>query len=230
MADQVGIYWGTFDPPTFAHLDIISKSIQQFEFSTLCIVVNDNTKTGKKYQSSGNDRAEMLQGMLEEYATEKNLPAEWLTHIQIICQTDANDFSYAQAKLLHSEKHVVAIVGQDSFDKFKQYKASLATYDHILVAPRGDDSTHLQTDIEALGLANISALKTDERCLTISSTRARCAMHENKPQDLEGLLPTSIIRCLGQTLFGKRDSAPTAPAQTPLPNQTNAATSAAQGL
>ena len=188
-----GIYWGTFDPPTLAHLNIIVESLKQFHFSTLFVIINDNSHTGKTYQSTGNERAMMFKNMLIEYAKEMNFSDVWMSHIQIICQTDANDFSYQKAKQAHPGKRIYAIVGQDSFDKFKQYKESLYSYDHILIAPRGRESEHLSEEIATFGLPNISILKIDRSCLEISSTNAREAIYTDQKHITRTQLHPSVI-------------------------------------
>jgi cytidyltransferase-like protein len=36
---SIGIYWGTFDPPTLAHADIIEKSLSQFNLAKVIVVL-----------------------------------------------------------------------------------------------------------------------------------------------------------------------------------------------
>jgi len=103
----MGIYWGTFDPPTLAHGNIIEKSMHDLKLSKLIIVINDNNATGKNYKSPGKDRIHMLKSMISAAARDRLI---------ILRQTDFFSFSYENIKKIYPDKNIAAIVGEDSFD------------------------------------------------------------------------------------------------------------------
>ena len=187
---SVGIYWGTFDPATLAHLNIALTAMQKCNLSKLIIVINDNTATGKKYHTSGETREALWNAMLDNIS----IPANWRNRIDIVCQTDAKPFSYQTAKKQHSEQPLLAIVGQDSFEGFKKYKSSFGSYDHILVVPRGDRETLLQRDIDQLQVNNVSILPTDDAYVAISSTRARDIINMGQNDIVQIQLHPSVMQ------------------------------------
>ena len=157
----IGIYWGTFDPPTLAHADIIAKSIAQFKLSKLIVVVNDNSTTGKTYKIPGKVRANMIRRMFYQSPLKGS--------IVVLCQTDKFSLTYAKVKEIYSRK-VYSIVGQDSFE---YYGKKCAGYDQVIVVPRGNNHQKLQEKIAEYQLTNISVLTTDPKFLHVSSTLVR---------------------------------------------------------
>lgn len=63
LQKKLGIYWGSFDPPTFAHKDIIIKSFSYVSF--IFIVINNNGC--KKYFFSSKKRLIMFKYMFRNY-------------------------------------------------------------------------------------------------------------------------------------------------------------------
>jgi|SRR5688572_4314434 len=173
----VGIYWGTFDPPTLAHRTVIENSVSQLKLSELIVVVNDNKKTGKTYQSPASHRMKMLRCVL---------PAAIQNQVRIKRQTDSNELSYKRYKESSPDKTVYCIAGQDSLEKFLMSKDGAfkaKDYDHIVVVPRGDTAALFEKKIAEMKIPNVSLLKIDSQYLSISSTDARKAAQEGK-QDI----------------------------------------------
>ena len=190
----IGIYWGTFDPPTLAHLNTAITVMKKCHLSKLIIVINDNTNTGKQYNINGVARENLWQSMIDDI----DIPANWKDRVRIICQTDKQPFSYQDAKKQYPEQNVIAIVGQDSFNGFKKYKASFGTYDHILVAPRDNQAASLTHEIEELGVSNISTLPMDDAYLSISSTKARNALQAGQHHIAQTQLHASVIKSVSE--------------------------------
>lgn len=162
---SIGIYWGTFDPPTLAHANIIETSIEQFNLSKIIVVINDDTKTGKTYKSPGKMRLAMLLSMISDSQKDK---------ISIVRQTDNFSVSYKDVKSIYADEYIFAIVGQDSFEKYGKY---CADYDQVIVAPRDGTTAELQRKIDSFNLKNAVILNTDKRFLNTSSTMVRDAVN-----------------------------------------------------
>jgi len=161
---SIGIFWGTFDPPTLAHRNMMVAAIKQCNLAKLIVAINDNAKTKKTYKTPGNQRKKMLRSMLE---------AEYKNKMVVLCQTDFFDLSYAAVKKFFPESKLIALVGQDSFEAYKNY---IKPYDQVLVVPRGDTHAQLAKDIALLGLTNVTILQIDKKYLNMSSTAVRAAV------------------------------------------------------
>ncbi len=181
----VGIYWGTFDPPTLAHGNIVNTAFTQLKLSKLLVVINNNSKTGKNYVIPANKRKAMFRQML---ASEK-----YKDSVSVFAQTNFFDFSYEKMKELLPNKKIVAIVGQDSFEAYKKY---LGAYEKVAVMPRGDQHALLQAEIKKLGLTNTDILKVDSQLLDISSTKIREAV---KKQDMN-YLASAAAPCVKKSI------------------------------
>lgn len=166
--NKIGLFWGTFDPPTLAHASIIENSINQLKLSRLIVVINDNEATGKIYKSPGPARLAMLLSMVSQEIKDR---------LVIIRQTNTFSLSYNDFKKEYPDKEVYAIVGQDSFERYGKY---FAEYDHIIVVPRGKDSLQLQQKINDLHLTNISILEINKEYLNTSSTLVREAINSGQ--------------------------------------------------
>lgn len=95
---QTAIYPGSFDPPTYGHLDIIKRSLRLFD--KLIVAVGENP--GKKYTFSVQERTQMLKdmtkalnveveafhGLLIDYAREKGID------VIIRSLREVSDFTY----------------------------------------------------------------------------------------------------------------------------------------
>ena len=100
-----GVYWGTFDPPTIAHGEIIKQSLGELELSNLVIVVNDNKTTGKDYNMPGKNRRETVRQTIESL-----VPAQDRKRISVLIQKDDAPISYETVKKAHPKNKIVAIL------------------------------------------------------------------------------------------------------------------------
>ena len=64
MADRVGIYPGSFDPPTYGHLDLIGRAYRLFDTFIVAVAYNPE----KKGLFSVDERIEMLRHCTKDYA------------------------------------------------------------------------------------------------------------------------------------------------------------------
>ena len=67
MKNKTAIYPGTFDPPTFGHLDIIERSAQLFDE----VIVSIAASSSKKTLFTVNERLEMLKKITSKYRNVK---------------------------------------------------------------------------------------------------------------------------------------------------------------
>lgn len=173
---KVGLYWGTFDPPTLAHFNIMQNAITQGNLDKLVIVINDNTGP-KHYHTPGKDRAAMIRKMLlNDAELLKKAP------IEIIVQTDSYKVDSQLIATMNEGALVVPIVGQDSLVSSAKY---CKHYEEVIVAPRGENETEQLTQtIEEHQLNNIRILNLGTEFLTVSSTQVRAIVGQT-PNDEE---------------------------------------------
>lgn len=70
--EKIAVYPGSFDPPTFGHLDVINRSLEIFD--KIIVLVSDNKN--KNYMYSKDERFEMVKEMTKdiEKVSVENLP------------------------------------------------------------------------------------------------------------------------------------------------------------
>jgi len=70
--EKIAVYPGSFDPPTFGHLDVINRSLEIFD--KIIVLVSDNKN--KNYMFSKDERFEMVKEMTKdiEKVSVDNLP------------------------------------------------------------------------------------------------------------------------------------------------------------
>ena len=70
--EKIAVYPGSFDPPTFGHLDVINRSLEIFD--KIIVLVSDNKN--KNYMFSKDERFEMVKEMTKdiEKVSVENLP------------------------------------------------------------------------------------------------------------------------------------------------------------
>ena len=76
MAKRIGIYPGTFDPPTKGHLDIVERAAGLFDE----VIVGVGVNLAKKTMFSANDRVAMMR---EVVADLKNVRVEPFDGLQV---------------------------------------------------------------------------------------------------------------------------------------------------
>lgn len=70
--EKIAVYPGSFDPPTFGHLDVINRSLEIFD--KIIVLVSDSKN--KNYMFSKDERFEMVKEMVKdiEKVSVENLP------------------------------------------------------------------------------------------------------------------------------------------------------------
>jgi cytidyltransferase-like protein len=182
-SSEIAIYWGTFDPPTRAHFEIIKSALEKSRFEKVIVGINDNKATGKNYQISGETRLSMFQIL------KRDLPFKDQKRLEVKIQKN-NELDYRTIKKIYPGKRVAAIVGQDSFEKFG---TGCSQCDEVLVVPRSgiphQQISELQQKINNFGLNNTSILliKNQNQYLSISSSNIRKALF---PIDIKKTIQT----------------------------------------
>jgi cytidyltransferase-like protein len=183
---KIGLYWGTFDPPTLAHLNVMLTAIEQGDLDRLIVVVNDNSGP-KHYHTPGVSRAQMIIKMLLEHANNQTIKK---VPIEIMVQNDHFKIDEKLIGKLHPGSTVVPVVGQDSFVSSAKY---CSKYHEVIVAPRDhNESELLKKTILEHNLNNIRVLTLDSKYLTMSSTQVRNEInhaHETSKQSSTPIEP-----------------------------------------
>ncbi len=82
MKNKIAIYPGSFDPPTFGHMNIVDRALQIFEKVVVAIAINTSKKSllspeerlellKKIYKGKKNVEVDMFQGLLVDYVRKK---------------------------------------------------------------------------------------------------------------------------------------------------------------
>ncbi len=190
----IAIYWGTFDPVTIAHFEII-KSVLQSNFKKVIVAINDNPSTEKIYKSPGESRSDMLKIMA------LSLPRKDHERLEIAIQKN-KEMEYTNIKKAYPDEKVTAIVGQDSFEKFG---AHCKWCDAVQVVPRGEKYDALEQQIAHFGLKNTFILPMDKRFLTTSSTAVRTAVNTNNISVLSSSLHPKVVSYINKQGFFRGD-------------------------
>lgn len=199
---KIGVYWGTFDPPTQAHFNIMQNAIIQGKLDKLIVVINDNTGP-KHYYTPGYDRATMIRKMLWNSDTKSPIELMKKNHIEIIVQTDDYKVDTKLIEKMNKDAWVVPVVGQDSFVSSAKY---CKAYEEVIVAPRGEDKEELVRTMKEHDLHNIRVLELGSTFLTVSSTEVRSIV--NKTPDsmdpkIADLVAPSTARYIRDNYFFK---------------------------
>lgn len=173
---NVGIFWGTFDPATLAHKEVIEQAIIHLNLNRLIVVINDNNATGKLYKIPGRDRAIILRSLFVKSPIKQ--------YVVIVRQTDVFTFSHNKIQEIYNCSRIHSIVGQDSFE---QYGAKCTSYGSVFVVPRGNESKLIRKKITDLKLSNVQVLQIDEKFLHTSSTMVRKTIEQ---KEVTPLLPS----------------------------------------
>jgi len=211
MAKQkIGLYWGTFDPPTKAHFNIMLNAIKQGKLDKLIIVVNDLSGP-KHYHTPGKDRAAMIRKMLWDNNHQQPIAIMQDTPIEIIVQTDNYKVDDKLVAKMNEDAWVVPVVGQDSFVASAKY---CTKYEEVIVAPRGEnEDENLKKTIKEHNLTNIRILSLESELLTVSSTKVRGEVsraheagkteHGNKEPQIDHLVTPSTASYIRNHYFFK---------------------------
>jgi cytidyltransferase-like protein len=156
MKNLIGVFWGAFDPPTKAHLKVISEAIDKLLLEKLIIIVNNHSY--KKYTYPLELRIQML---------ENELDPKLLTDIEILYQDDSHKIDYLFLSKKY-KKPLCAIAGSDAYLSWKNHstKRERELYDTIAVIPRGTTPFELED-------SNAILLTLDKEFRHISSTQVK---------------------------------------------------------
>ena len=151
---MIGVYSGSFDPPTKAHHKIISKIIAEQKFDALIVYVN--RYGSKSFQVSPEQRKSMLETMLEGEV------------VTVVIQSNP-DKRIDYQKMREPGQGLALIIGEDSyFKRLALPEEQRISVDRIFVIPRFS----VFTDLEAALGSNAHILYVPN-IQDISSTRIR---------------------------------------------------------
>ncbi len=153
---SIGVFWGTFDPPTIAHQFIIEKTLSHFQLDTLYIVVNNDRR--KSPLATVEQRIAMIKAMTSF--------GHQALHIQV--QDPINQDYFKLRKQL--QKPLTVIAGADSLLRMLEYNSTdcLKQYDRICIFSRQGAAIPLNCPIETFQLPSFLEY--------ISSKKARLAL------------------------------------------------------
>ena len=122
---RIAIYTGSFDPPTFAHKQLIVESIQRLNLNKLYIMVNTYSDE-KNYKTSADERVYMVKTMLDEYKDK----------IIILKQNSYNKGRDLQFIRSITNEPMIQITGEDSYLKMQKIKSQRINFEKIIVIKR----------------------------------------------------------------------------------------------
>jgi nicotinic acid mononucleotide adenylyltransferase len=171
-AAKLGVYSGSFDPPTKAHFAIMKSAFKQHGVEKLLVMVNEDG--GKDFNASIDERIGMIREMTKEYAGQ----------VEILPVTNANKNVLPHAKVKEGNfDKLYRIIGQDSFETLPPEVMNDPGNDWMVV-PR-DRNQRLPTG------ANVHIVEIDG-IDDVSSTAVRKALAENK--STENLLDPAVTK------------------------------------
>lgn len=154
-APMIGVYSGSFDPPTTAHYKIIMAALEEQKLNKLVLYVNQYGK--KPYRAKVEERKKMLETMLGD---KNNL-------ISVFIQTNA-DKRIDYRTIREPGCKLALIIGEDSyFKRLELPEIQKIPTDKIIIIPRASDSMGLKEvvgpEVQIMHITGIDG---------ISSTRA----------------------------------------------------------
>jgi len=83
MRSEIAIYPGSFDPPTYGHMNIVERSLSIFKKVVIAVAINTSKKTllspeervvllKKLFKGKRNVEVDFFEGLLVNYVREKN--------------------------------------------------------------------------------------------------------------------------------------------------------------
>ncbi|MCB0368538.1 MAG: hypothetical protein KDD45_03620 [Bdellovibrionales bacterium] len=176
-AMSIGVYSGSFDPPTLAHYKIILEVIRKHTFENLFLYINRYGK--KSYSANLTERKKMLELMFSQH---KNL-------ISVVSQHKQDKrIDYRKIRGTNHNHILTLIIGEDSY--LKRLGLPLEqqiSADKVIVIPRTSIFTDLQSTLqsndEIMFIPDIDG---------VSSTKVRKHL---KSKDLSGIhLSKEVLR------------------------------------
>jgi len=172
---MIGVYSGSFDPPTLAHYKIILAALEENHFDKFVIYVNQFGK--KPYQADSAQRKKMLEVMLKDRGDT----------ISVIIQTDPDKrINYRQIR--EPGQKLALIIGEDSyFKRLALREEQKIAFEKIFVIPRTSVTKSLnevlESDVQIMYLPNID---------DISSTKVRHDLQSGNFSNIE--LHESVLK------------------------------------
>ncbi|MBY0414838.1 MAG: hypothetical protein K2Q18_11760 [Bdellovibrionales bacterium] len=157
----VGIYTGSFDPPTNAHKNIMLMASEKYPLDELYIFVN--VSGSKDFKTSFNERKEMIEGMFAGSGKKIRVVA--------ILQENKNEV----IENISSRFNTVQFIGQDSFEGLPEESMKDPNRKWV-VFPRGDKELVIPKDVNA---------ETMEVGVETSSSEVRALILEQRIQEAD---------------------------------------------
>ncbi len=154
--EAVGIYTGSFDPPTNAHKKIMTQGLENYPITKLLIFVN--VSGSKDFKTSFAERREMILGMLGPYADR--------VEVRPILRENVNE----TMEDINKKTNTVQFIGQDSFEALPS-DAMTDPNRRWVVIPRGNEPLQIPEKANAEALAPID---------DTSSSQIRALIIQNK--------------------------------------------------
>lgn len=182
---KIGVYSGTFDPPTLAHNHVIRKTIDFLNLDKLFIFVNKNGE--KNYKCSAHQRVEMLKVMLADIAD------------KVVIIDQCSDKKYHDYLLLKKciNQPIVMITGYDSYARRLLISEDIRiNFDQIAIIPRFGEMDETIT-LEPTAFM----LPLDESILkNVSSTKVRKQLAEKIFHGID-LHPATLSYVISNSLY-----------------------------
>lgn len=171
--ETVGIYSGSFDPPTLAHKEIMKLSLKQDNLKTLYIFVN--VSGTKDYKAAFSEREAMINSMMGVDASK----------IKIVPSLQENKNDIITKMSSDKNKKILLYIGQDSFEILP--KNILENPDrHWVVIPRGDKPLSIPST------ANVSVIKSTIPDTSSSEIRSLIASNRIKEARIDSTVAKYI--------------------------------------
>lgn len=176
---NIGVFAGSFDPFTKAHLTIVNKSIGILKLKRVYIFVN--TQGPKVYQESVEDRIQIIK---------ESIPNNLRKKIIIRPITSKKKEEDYQKIPLKKNQQLWHIKGADTFNKYIEKKDLHPTYQRFIVFERAGHIIEREK-AKSRGIP-IATLRMGDELETYSSTRAREALKTHNRRAIRSLLPKGV--------------------------------------
>jgi len=157
---SMGVYSGSFDPPTRAHFALIRDSINRFHLEKIYVLVNQDGV--KSYKTSVEERIEMLRQELQDLGAR--------VEVVPILQKDKGEFLRKHAPI---GAELYQFIGEDSFRLLPDHLRRPVEDQHWVVYERGQESKAAFRDgAQWIDLPEISGVSSSQVRLEIKEGRA----------------------------------------------------------
>lgn len=203
LADEIGFYFGTFDPPHKAHLQLVRDALEQVPLDAVYVLPNYSPEH-KPGATDFIHRYQMVDLEAQHLPGMRTLPIEVFREAY---QTHPEDLTGALIdslrKRLGPEHHYYHLTGTDSFNKMVAYGKLPAPSENrtVLVIPRqGYALDHTPAVDEALSAGRVRVL--DVTLPELSSSQIRAQIQSGDTTLRELLSPWVYDYILRERLYG----------------------------